>query len=86
MDKGKTIPKYAFVVFYSEEDGCWVADVPDLRFCSAFGNTPEEAVKEIQTGIKGWVEASRGMQRADPPVIFNPAHLNFENTNNPVNE
>ena len=39
--------KYHINVFYSEEDECYVADIPDLKYCSAFGDTPEEAMKEI---------------------------------------
>ena len=30
-------------IFYSEEDEGYIADILDLRFCSAFGETPEEA-------------------------------------------
>ena len=39
--------RYAIVVFWSDEDDAWVADVPDLKSCSAFGGTREEAVVEI---------------------------------------
>ena len=41
------MPHYAIIVFWSDEDGSWVADVPDLKSCSAFGDTPEEAVAEV---------------------------------------
>lgn len=33
---------------YSEEDGGYVADIPDLEACSAFGRTPEEALREVE--------------------------------------
>ena len=36
---------YHINVFWSDEDGCYVADIPDLSYCSAFGDTPEEALK-----------------------------------------
>jgi len=39
---------YHINVSYSEEDECWVADLPDLEYCSAFGDTPEEAVAQVQ--------------------------------------
>ena len=39
---------YDINIFWSDEDGCYVADIPDLRFCSAFGNTPEEALAEVE--------------------------------------
>ncbi|MEX0774453.1 MAG: type II toxin-antitoxin system HicB family antitoxin [Phycisphaeraceae bacterium] len=50
---------YHINVFYSEEDGCWVADIPDLKSCSAFGDTPEEAVREIQIAKQLWLEVAR---------------------------
>lgn len=39
--------KYHINVFYSEEDQAWIADIPDLLMCSAHGDTPEEALKEV---------------------------------------
>jgi hypothetical protein len=39
---------YHINIFYSEEDGGYIADIPDLEACSAFGETPEEALKEVQ--------------------------------------
>ena len=44
---------YHFNVFWSDEDGCYVADIPDLAFCSAFGDTPEgirEHLPELRRG------------------------------------
>ncbi len=38
---------YHINLFWSDEDACWVADIPDLKYCSAFGDTPEAAVREI---------------------------------------
>jgi predicted RNase H-like HicB family nuclease len=31
-------------LMWSAEDACWIADVPDLRYCSAHGDTPKEAL------------------------------------------
>lgn len=39
---------YHINIFYSEEDEGYIADIPDLKFCSAFGEIPEEALKELQ--------------------------------------
>jgi predicted RNase H-like HicB family nuclease len=52
-------PHYAMTVTWSEDDGGWVADAPDLKSCSAFGATPEEAVAELRVAIQGWLEAAR---------------------------
>ena len=50
MVSGRLCPgnQLAFIsIFCSEEDGGYIADIPDLRFCSAFGETPEEALHEV---------------------------------------
>lgn len=54
-----TPPHYHINVFWSAEDGCWIADVPDLQTCSAHGGTPAEAVAEAQTAIDLWLEVAR---------------------------
>ena len=50
--------RYHINVFWSDEDACWIADVPDLRFCSAHGNTPEEAVREVQAAMAAWLASA----------------------------
>lgn len=55
---------YAINVFFSEEDDCYVADIPDLRYCSASGPTPENAVKEVVRAKKVWLK--RLSNRASP--------------------
>ena len=39
---------YHINIFYSDEDEGYIADIPDLELCSAFGNTPEEALAELE--------------------------------------
>lgn len=41
-------------IFYSEADGGYIADIPDLACCSAFGQTPEEALDELREGGGGY--------------------------------
>jgi predicted RNase H-like HicB family nuclease len=53
------IPKYHINLFWSESDGAGVADVPDLQSCSAVGETPTEALAEIEQAIKAWLAAAR---------------------------
>jgi predicted RNase H-like HicB family nuclease len=50
---------YHINVFWSDDDQCWIADVPDLRPCSAHGETPEEAVEEVQVAIEMWLDWAR---------------------------
>jgi predicted RNase H-like HicB family nuclease len=53
------IPKYHINPFWSEPDGAWVADVPDLQSCSAFGDTPAETLAEIEQAIEPWLAVAR---------------------------
>ena len=49
---------YHINIFYSEEDGGYIADIPDLEACLAFGVTPENALKELQIAKEAWIEAA----------------------------
>ena len=64
---------YHINVFYSEEDRCYVADIPDLQYCSAFGETPEEALSEVRRAMKAWVEAAREAGKPVPEPRYRPA-------------
>ena len=59
-------PKYPILIFWSDEDECFVADVPDLRYCSAFGDTPEEALAESLIAQEAWLESAREHGRRLP--------------------
>ena len=52
-------PRYSIVVFWSDEDGVWIADAPDLKSCSAHGGTPAQAVAELQVAMELWLEVAR---------------------------
>ena len=52
-------PKYHIKFFWSEADGAWVADVPDLRSCSGFGDTPAEALAEVEKAMEAWLAVAR---------------------------
>ena len=46
---------YHINIFYSEDDDGYIADIPDLEACSAFGETPDEALHEVQQAKNyGW--------------------------------
>jgi predicted RNase H-like HicB family nuclease len=57
---------YHINVFYSEEDEACVADIPDLKFCSALGDTPEEAVREVQIAKTAWIDAAQSSGKSIP--------------------
>lgn len=50
---------YAIEVFWSNEDQVWIANVPDLTFCSGHGDTPQAAVEEVEIAVEAWLEAAR---------------------------
>ena len=54
---------YHINVFYSEEDEGYIADIPDLPHCSAFGISPEEALHEVLQAKKAWLEAAHANAR-----------------------
>jgi len=57
---------YAIEIFYSEEDEGFVAIVPELPGCSAFGETEERALQEVKIAIQLWLEAAKDMGKAIP--------------------
>ncbi len=64
---------YFISIFYSEEDAGYIADIPDLHFCSAFGETPEEALHEVQLVKEAWLEAARNSGKPIPKPQYRPA-------------
>jgi predicted RNase H-like HicB family nuclease len=65
---------YPIEVFWSEEDAAWIADVPDLPFCTAHGPTPHEAVAEVEVAVKAWLEAACSTGRPIPDGSSRAAH------------
>ncbi|MBU0606689.1 MAG: type II toxin-antitoxin system HicB family antitoxin [Armatimonadetes bacterium] len=63
---------YHINIFYSEEDGGYIADIPDLEHCSAFGETPEQALAEVEKAKAAWLEAARQAGRPVPPPRYRP--------------
>lgn len=68
------MPHYAIIVFWSDEDDAWVADVPDLKSCSAFGATPEQAVAEVGVAMEAWLAAARDAGHPIPAARYQPQH------------
>ena len=52
-------PHYHIDVFWYDPDACWIANVPDLRSCSAHGDTPAAAVAEAQIAMGLWLDVAR---------------------------
>lgn len=64
---------YHINLFWSEEDAQWIADIPDLKGCSASGDTPEEAAREIQIAKELWLESAREHGDPIPEPRYRPA-------------
>ncbi|MCB1173619.1 MAG: type II toxin-antitoxin system HicB family antitoxin [Leptospiraceae bacterium] len=58
--------KYAIEIFYSAEDEGYIAIVPELPGCSAFGESEEEALKEIKIASELWLEVANQENREIP--------------------
>jgi predicted RNase H-like HicB family nuclease len=56
---------YHINIFYSEEDDYYIADIPDLKHCSAMGTTPVMALREVIVAKKAWLA---GAKKAGIPI------------------
>ena len=70
---------YHVNVFYSDEDAGYIADIPDLQCCSAFGETPFEALEEVEKAKAAWLASAKKLRKPIPkptyrPVIYQLAH------------
>ena len=64
--------KFSVNIFYSEEDEGYIADISDLRFCSAFGKTPAEALAEVEKAKELWLEVAKEEGRPIPEPKYKP--------------
>jgi predicted RNase H-like HicB family nuclease len=64
--------RYHINLFWSDEDGCWVADVPNLNYYSAHGATPEAALAEVETAIEAWLAVQAEAGRLAPGARDRP--------------
>jgi predicted RNase H-like HicB family nuclease len=64
---------YHINIFYSEEDSCYIADIPDLKYCSAHGETPEEALHEVLIAKEAWLATALEEGLPIPEPRYRPA-------------
>lgn len=64
---------YHINIFYSEDDEGYIADIPDLEACSAFGNTPDDALREVEIAKNAWLEAAKAEDKPIPVPRYRPA-------------
>jgi len=64
---------YHINIFYSEKDEAYIADIPDLKYCSAHGETPEEALHEVLIAKTAWLDVAHEEGIPIPEPKFRPA-------------
>jgi predicted RNase H-like HicB family nuclease len=58
--------KYEIIIYWSNEDNAFIAEVPELPGCMADGQTYEEVLKNVQTIIEEWIETAKSLNREIP--------------------
>ena len=59
-------PRYEVIIYWSAEDGAYIAEVPELPGCMADGTTYEAAIAAVKVVIQEWVEMARELGRPIP--------------------
>ena len=63
---------YHINIFYSEEDEVYIADIPDLKYVSAIGETPQQALNEVILAKTAWLEAAQAENKTIPKPRYRP--------------
>ena len=58
--------KYEVIIYWSQEDEAFVAEVPELPGCAAHGDTADAALANSQQAIELWIETAKEFGRAVP--------------------
>ena len=59
-------PKYDVIIYWSEEDQAFIAEVPELLGCAADGKTYREALENVEVVIREWIETASELGRTIP--------------------
>ena len=63
---------YHINIFWSDEDDCYIADIPDLKYCSAFGDTQERPLAEVLIAKEAWLDVVREEGKPIPLRVTGP--------------
>ncbi len=66
--------KYETIIYWSNDDECFVAEVPELSGCMAHGNSDEEAISNVKQAIDLWIETA--YEFGDPIPVPEGRRLN----------
>ena len=61
-----SLPKYEVILFWSEDDKAFIAEVPELPGCAADGETYQAALANVQVAIEEWIGTAKELGRAVP--------------------
>ncbi|MDQ3700762.1 MAG: type II toxin-antitoxin system HicB family antitoxin [Chloroflexota bacterium] len=64
--------RYEVIIYWSQDDGAFIAEVPELPGCAADGPTPQEALAAVQVVAQEWIETARELGRAVPEPTGRP--------------
>lgn len=67
---------YHINIFYDADDGDFIADVPDFKYVSAFGDTPEEALREVLVALDMAIEVLKEQGKPLPEPKYRPSYIN----------
>jgi predicted RNase H-like HicB family nuclease len=59
-------PRYEIIIYWSDEDQAFIAEVPELAGCAADGETQSEALRNVEVVMNEWIETARSLNRAIP--------------------
>lgn len=59
-------PKYEVIIYWSEEDETFIAEVPELPGCAADGETHQQALRNVEVVIREWMDTARELGRPIP--------------------
>jgi len=58
--------KYEMIIYWSDDDGAFIVEVPELPGCMADGRTYQEAVANAEVVIREWIETAQELGRPIP--------------------
>ena len=66
---------YHINIFYDADDGDYIADVPDFKFISAFGDTPQDALREVLIALEMTIEVYKEQGKPLPEAKYRPEYI-----------
>ena len=60
------MPKYEIIIYWSEQDNAFIAEVPELPGCMADGKTYQDVIKNTEVVIDEWIETAKELGREIP--------------------